>query len=138
MSSWAHDWERALIPKVNGVRAKVRTQCKIGRHLILEDASAVWLRGAGVPMGLSCTECAQSAAPDLVAAEKTRAVAIRAAVKVPVQRDPSELTHGKASTYIKYKCRCEPCRLANNKHSADYKRARRARERAARESGGQS
>lgn len=128
MSSWVHDWERALIPKVGGVKAKARTQCKLGHHLVLEDVTMVWLRR---PMGLSCEACVRGSAVqeylEALAEERARTAAPK---KVPAARKPRGITHGKPGTYANG-CRCTPCREAASAAQAIYRQKRRERAAAA-------
>lgn len=132
MSSWVHDWERALIPKVHGVKAKARTQCKLGRHLVLESVAMVWLRG---PMGLSCFPCAEEHGHlEEVAAERARTAAPKPRTLTAEERKArqgrkipeSEWVHGEPATYKNQGCRCTPCRQANSRASAEYRAKRRA------------
>lgn len=128
MSSWVHDWERALIPRVNGTKAKARTQCKLGGHLVLEGVAMVWLRGPGLPLGLSCTPCAELVAPALVQAELAKAAPL---VQPPAKnrggRPPEGLKHGTTAGYNKHKCRCDPCKEANVEAGRLYRQRRRER-----------
>ena len=130
MSSWLGDWERNLIPKKDRGK-KERTQCKVGRHVILDGELAVWLKS---PMGLSCLPCAEWADPAAYAAERERLAGpkkvVAPAAKVPAQRQPAvrqkrlkpeEWVHGKRSTYTFHGCRCEVCRKANAARSARYR-----------------
>jgi hypothetical protein len=123
MSSWVHDWEAALIPRVNGVKAKARTVCKLGRHLTLEGVPMVWLSGPH-PLGLSCLECAEPVAPEAVAAERERLARPKAAA--PAARKKRGREHGKPGTYSAG-CRCTPCREAASAAQAVYRANRRAR-----------
>lgn len=122
MSSWVGDWEKALIPRVNGVKAKMRTNCKIGRELILDGVPMVWLR---TPMGLSCLDCARPVAPEVVAREEARLK--RAAAPAPKEK---EVRHGTSYAYNRLKCRCDDCRAANTEANARW-RARRPKKVAA-------
>ena len=131
MSSWLGDWERKLIPKKDRGK-KERTQCKVGRHVVLDGEDAIWLMS---PMGLSCVPCAERVDPAAVAAERERlAGPKKAAPAVPAQRQPAaarqprqkrlspeDWVHGKRSTYTFHGCRCEVCRAANAKRSARYR-----------------
>lgn len=125
MSSWMADWERSLI-RPTGPQGKYRTQCKLGRHALMEDTPARWVTDSGLaPLGLSCVACLKERAAELGVDVPAEPVA----AKVPAKRrvkPPEELVHGRASTYSIHKCRCVPCREANSARSASYRAARRA------------
>lgn len=135
MSSWIGDWERALIPAArlapaSRERGKYRTQCKLGRHAVLELDPARWVTDATLaPLGLSCVPCIQARAAELGRVldltEPAPAPKVPAPRKVRQVPPPEEWVHGDPSTYVNLKCRCVPCRQANAKRSADYRARRR-------------
>ena len=128
VSSWVGDWERNLIKKKGpNAEREYRTQCKLGREIMLKGTPAQWVADSRLaPMGLSCLEHLKAKAEELgLVLEPAAPVA-----KVPAPRRekaPEELVHGKASTYSVHKCRCVPCREANSARSTSYRRARRQR-----------
>jgi hypothetical protein len=80
MSSWVSN----INDTPNGVKRRqrlageYRTECKLGKHIILKDQPYVWLKN---PMGISCVPCAAAKVPDLLAEIQARTPA-----KVPAPR----------------------------------------------------
>lgn len=107
-----------------------RTQCKLGRHAILRQTPARWVTDATLaPLGLSCVACLQARAAEL--GRVLDLTEVQDPVEVPAPRrtrqvpPPEEWVHGEASTYSNLKCRCDPCRQANSRRSAEYRARRR-------------